>query len=75
MRVKSIFNELIVDLWYLKIHDSTYLFNVVLFLFLTYVPWLLPFFSLLIIVVLFAGQLIRIVEGLLSQLEIEHVTR
>ena len=73
MSVKCVFDELGVDLWHLKIHNSAYLLNVILFLFLTYVPRL--FFILSIRQGGLIGfQWIRILEGLSSELEIEHMS-
>jgi hypothetical protein len=69
---ECIFDELGVDERHLKVHDPAYLLDVVLFLLLTDVPRLLPIVALLH-VVLAVLQRIRIVKGLLSKLEIEHV--
>lgn len=73
MREECIFDKLGADLRYLEIHDSAYLFNDILLFIFADVPWLITIFvygDLVRLVV----EWIRIVQGLLRELEVEDVT-
>ncbi len=66
----GIFDKLAINCRQFEIHNSANLFNVILFLFITDVPWVFPVFVQL----LSTFRSIWIFKGLLCSLEIEHVT-